>query len=180
MIYSPVAGRYARALLDVAIDLKKEEEYKKLLSIVVEVYRSLKIYLDDPTLSSERKFSILIDTLERLGVELDRPFENFLKIVLEKKRQKHLPAILKLYEDLEIESKGKIPADLIAPYDLSDEEIDLLKRFVKKHALREPVFRFTKDESLIAGVKLEFEGLTYDISVKGRLERIYREVFKEG
>ncbi len=180
MKYSAVAGRYARALLMVAIELKKEEEYKELLKLSTEIYEKLKDFFDDPTVTSFRKYERMIGIFKSLNVELDEPFKNFLKIVFERKRQKYLKLMVSLYEDMEIESKGMIPADVISPYKLSDEELEILRKFVKKHALREPVFREKIDESLIAGVILEFEGLTYDVSVAGRLKKISRDVFGEG
>ena len=180
MRYSAVAGRYARALLNVAIENGKEEEYKRLLKAAALVYRKLQAFFDDPTLTSQKKFGKMIGFFEESGINLDESFKNFLSIVFERKRQKYLPLMVSLYEDLEIEAHGKIPVDVITPYELSSEELQQLARFVKKHALREPVFRKKIDESLIAGVKLEFQGMSYDVSIKGRLLRIARDVFGKG
>ncbi len=179
MKYSAVAGRYAKALLDVAIDLGKEEEYGQLLGVSSEVYSALKDYFDDPTVESSKKFKKMLELISSI-VELDKPFENFLSIVFEKKRQKYLPLMVMLYEDMKVESKGKIPVEVYTPIELSDEERQMLAKFVKKHALREPVFKEHVDESLIAGVRLEFQGMSYDITVRGRLSRIAREIFGKG
>ncbi len=179
MKYSAVAGRYAKALLDVAIDLGKEEEYGHLLRVSSEVYSALKDYFDDPTVESSKKFKKMLELISSI-VELDKPFENFLSIVFEKKRQKYLPLMVMLYEDMKVESKGKIPVEVYTPIELSDEERQMLAKFVKKHALREPVFKEHVDESLIAGVRLEFQGMSYDITVRGRLSRIAREIFGKG
>ena len=180
MKYSAVAGRYAKALLDVGIDRGLEEEYAELLRVCVEIYDSMKDFFDDPTLSSEKKLSVMVNVLEKTGFELDEPFKNFLRIVFERKRQKHLPLILEFYTDLKIEARGKIPVNVYSPYQLDEGEMELLRKFVKKHALKEPEFRIEVVEDLLAGVRLEFEGLTYDVSVTGRLKRLYRDVFGKG
>ena len=180
MRYSAVAGRYARALLNVAIELGKEEEYKNLLKLVVAIYKELRGFFDDPTLTSTKKYDLMLKLLKEAGVQPDESFKNFLAIVFERKRQKYLELMVDVYEDLEVEAKGKIPVDVISAYELSDEELEQLAKFVKKHALREPVFRKKVDESLIAGVKLEFQGMSYDVSIIGRLRKIARDVFRKG
>ncbi len=178
MKYSAVAGRYARALLNVAIDQGKEDLYEKLLLLSMEIYNSLRDFFDDPTISAYKKHKKMMEFLEAAGV--DKPFENFLQIVFERKRQKYLPMILMIYRDMKIESKGKIPVEVYTPIKLSKEEEEKLAKFVKKHSLRDPVFREHISEDLIAGVRLEFQGMSYDISVKGRLSKIAREIFGKG
>ena len=180
MRYSAVAGRYARALLNVAMDRGEEERYRELLKVVNVVYKKFRAFFDDPSTTSQKKHNFMLELLKDLKVEIDEPFVNFLRLLFERKRQKYLPLILEVYADLEIEAKGMIPVDVLAPYELSEEEKEVLRKFVKKVALREPVFRLKKDESLLAGVRLEFQGMSYDVSVKGRIERIYRDVFGEG
>ena len=178
MKYSAVAGRYAKALLDVAVDQGKEDLYESFLDLSVRVYESLKEFFDDPTISAYKKHEKMMEFLK--AADVDRPFENFLQIVFERKRQKFLPMMLMIYKDMKIESKGKIPVEVYTPIELSDEEKERLAKFVKKHSLREPVFREHISRDLIAGVRLEFQGMSYDISVKGRLSKIAREIFGKG
>ena len=178
MKYSAVAGRYAKALLDVAIDQNKEDLYEDFLILSVEIYESLKDFFDDPTTSAQKKYEKMLEFLK--AADVDRPFENFLQIVFERRRQKYLPMILMMYRDMKIESKGKIPVEVYTPVELSEEEKEKLSKFVKKHSLREPVFREHISEDLIAGVRLEFQGMSYDVSVKGRLSKIAREIFGKG
>ena len=179
MRYSAVAGRYAKALLDVAIDLGKEDEYGELLKLSSKIYESLREFFDDPTIDSSKKFRKMVELLES-AVKLDNPFKNFLSIVFERKRQKYLPMMVLLYGDMKIEAEGKIPVDVYTPQELSEEEKEILRKFVKKYAMREPVFREKIDESLIAGVRLEFQGMSYDTSIKGRMAKIAREIFGKG
>ncbi len=178
MKYSAVAGRYAKALLDVAIDRDKEDLYEDFLTLSVEVYNSLRDFFDDPTISAYKKHEKMMEFLK--AADVDKPFENFLRIVFERKRQKHLPLILMIYKDMKIESKGKIPVEVYTPIELSEEEKEKLSKFVKKYSLKEPVFREHISSDLIAGVRLEFQGMSYDISVKGRLSKIAREIFGKG
>ncbi len=179
MKYSAVAGRYAKALLDVAIGLEKEEEYGLLLEIVARAYDSLKDFFDDPTINPLKKHEKILSLLKGV-VSVDKPFENFLRIAFERKRQRYFPLMVALYRDMRIESEGKIPVEVYTPQELSEEEKEILAKFVKKHSLREPVFREHISDGLIAGVRLEFQGMTYDISVKGRLLKMVKGIFGKG
>lgn len=178
MKYSAVAGRYAKALLDVSIDQDKEDLYEEFLILSVEIYESLKDFFDDPTISAHKKHKKMLEFLK--AADVDEPFENFLQIVFERKRQKYLPLILMVYKDMKIESKGRIPVEVYTPIELSEEEKEKLSKFVKKYSLREPVFREHISSDLIAGVRLEFQGMSYDISIKGRLSKMAREIFGKG
>ncbi len=180
MRFVSVAGRYSRALLNLGIERGKEDFYEELLKASVKIYSSLKDFFDDPTVSSTKKCRVMIDTLRESGYEIDDVFENFISILFEKKRQRYLPMMLALFSDMKVEARGMIPVDVYSPYDLRDDELREIREFVRRHTLREPSFRFHLDESLIAGVRLEFEGMTYDISILGRLNRMYREVFGKG
>ena len=50
MRFSAVAGRYARALLNVAIEKEKEEEYLRFLDLVCQIYESSRELVDNPIL----------------------------------------------------------------------------------------------------------------------------------
>ncbi|HOJ95185.1 MAG TPA: F0F1 ATP synthase subunit delta, partial [Fervidobacterium nodosum] len=63
----------------------------------------------------------------------------------------------------------------------SKEEEEILSKFVEKYTNRKPVFNVTVDDSLIAGVVMEFAGKTFDVTVKGRLQNIARNALnREG
>ncbi|AEH50381.1 F0F1 ATP synthase subunit delta [Pseudothermotoga thermarum] len=179
MRYVQIAPRYSRALLMVAQELGKVEEYRKLLVVASEVYKKLKDALDNPTISAEKRCEKLVKVLESMGFSVDKPFKNFLTILFEKKRQKAFPLIVRYFELMEIEFQMKVPVVLVMPYEPSDEELKVLKAFVQRYTKREPVFDLKIDQSLIAGSILEFEGKKLDISVTGRLKRIIQGVLEK-
>ncbi|HOJ89075.1 MAG TPA: F0F1 ATP synthase subunit delta [Pseudothermotoga sp.] len=180
MRYSHIAPKYARALLNVAIELGKQEEYGQLLAFVVELYDKTKQFLDDPTQNSAKQVERIVGFLNQVGVAVDKPFWSFLKIVFEKKRQASLPAILGYYTNMKIESQMKVPVVLTIAYDLSDEETRAISDFVRRYTKREPVFDIKFDQSLLAGAVIEYNGRTFDVSISGRLRNIARSVFQKG
>ncbi|MFN3282866.1 MAG: F0F1 ATP synthase subunit delta [Pseudothermotoga sp.] len=180
MRYSHIASKYARALLNVAIELGKQEEYGQILGVVVELYEKTKLFLDDPTQSSAKQVERIVKFLNQMGVVVDKPFWSFLKIIFEKKRQASLPVILRYYKNMKVESQMKVPVTLTVAYDLSDQEIKAIVDFVRHYTKKEPVFETKLDHSLLAGAVIEYEGKTFDVSISGRMRNIVRSVFQKG
>ncbi len=180
MRYSHIASKYARALLNVAIELGKQEEYGQVLALVTLLYQKTKLFLDDPTQNSLKQVERIVKFLNHAGITVDKPFWSFLKIVFEKRRQASLPLILEYYKNMKIESQMKVPVVLTVAYDLSDEETKAISDFVRRYTKKEPVFDIRLDQSLLAGAVIEYEGRTFDVSVSGRIRNIARSVFQKG
>lgn len=180
MKYSPIAGRYARALLNVAISMEKEEEFLEYLRNSLEIYKRMKGFFNDPTILPQKKVEVMRKIFDNFNMKIEEAFFNFLEILFEKKRQKYLPLIVEYFKNMKIESERKVPVRLITAHSLNEEEKELLRKFIKKFSLFDPVFAITIDSELIAGAVIEFEGYTMDLSVKGRLNRIARDVFERG
>lgn len=182
MKYSVVAGKYSKALLLVAKKINKVENYSHLLQILSEIFDHFSAFLNNPTEKIEKKLEFLkIAFNEVLGVrfksEYDNVFQKFVELIFVNKREKYIPQIASLYKYSAIEEENKIPVKVTSATVLTEEEEKILKEFVENHVNKEPVFEKEIDESLIAGVVLEFAGKKLDVSVKGRLEKISREVF---
>ncbi|ABV32733.1 MULTISPECIES: F0F1 ATP synthase subunit delta [Pseudothermotoga] len=178
MRYSQIAAKYARALLNVAVELEKTEEYGDILAVVVQLYQKAKQFFDDPTIGAAEHVDRITKFINQIGAHFDKPFWNFLKIVFEKRRQSVLPAILQYYKNMKIESEMKVPVFLTTAYELSEEELKVITDFVRKYTKRNPVFETRIDESLIAGVVIECEGKTFDASVAGRIRNVTRHVLQ--
>jgi len=175
---STVAGRYARALLNIAILKGREEEYLDFLDLLCQVYERFRDFFDNPTVRPIVKLHLVEEVFHGLELELDTIERNFLMVLFEKRRQKLLPLIRRFYEYERIESKQKIPADLQIAHEPSQEELELLRKLVRKFVLRDPVFEIHVRRDLIAGAVVEFEGFRYDTTVLGRLKKMSRQVLK--
>ncbi|MCD6103703.1 MAG: F0F1 ATP synthase subunit delta [Thermotogaceae bacterium] len=179
MKHSALASKYARALINVALESKKVQEYKEMLVGAVTFYEHVREYMNDPTLDPHRQVEKMVGAMKEIGFSVDKPFWNFLLVVFEKKRQKILPYILSYYSEMEIESEMKIPANLTVPYEPTEEEIVLLKQYVQHYTKREPVFEIRIDEALLAGAIVEFEGKMIDFSLQGRIQKMARGAFQK-
>ncbi|MBO8160894.1 MAG: F0F1 ATP synthase subunit delta [Thermosipho sp. (in: Bacteria)] len=182
MRYSIVASKYVRALLNIAKKFNKVEEYQVLFEVLNGLYSNFSSFLNNPTEKLEKKLYFINLAFQEIlknekKIAIDEIFQSFIKIVFRNKRQRYIPQMMVLYKYAAIESENKIPVKVISATKLSVEEEKMLEEFVEKYVNRKPVFEEEIDESLIAGVIIEFAGQMLDVSVKGRLEKIGREVF---
>jgi F-type H+-transporting ATPase subunit delta len=171
-----VADRvYARALFDAALEENKLEPVREQLAQVVEAERDvpeLRELLRNPQLDQRARAAALQDVLSD-GDELLR---NFMLVLVDKGRAGQLEEIAREFERLVAEHEGVIHADLTTAVELSDEEArDLLKEIEDSTGRKVEATRKV-DPDLIGGIVLQVGSYRLDASVRGRLNRLRREL----
>ena len=100
---------------------------------------------------------------------------NFLLLLAEKGRAGQLAEIAREFESLVAQEERRLEVDLTTAVELSDGEArDLVADRARLRPQRRA--RRTVDPSLIGGVILQAGSLRVDASVRGRLERLRREL----
>lgn len=178
MMYSAVASKYAVALYNISKVNKKTEEYKVLLRNLADIYEAIPVYLNNQSVKPERRVQAILEVMKELKLKTDEVFERFIYLLIVNKRIKYIRQIVSFFDFTILDESGFIPVNVLSAAPLSKEEEELLSKFVSKYTGRKPVFNVTIDESLLAGVILEFAGKTFDVSIKGRLQSIARNVLR--
>ncbi len=176
MIYSAVAFKYSKALFNVAKKLNKLEDYKKQLSVLSQLYDNLYVFLNNQAIKPQRRTEVLVSVLKEVFGNVDEPFQKFLFLVVYNKRTKLIKQIASYYSHISLEDSGYVPVEITSASELTSEERSLIVQFVEKYTNRKPVFEETIDHNLIAGAVIEFAGKKFDVSVRGRLESVARNV----
>jgi F-type H+-transporting ATPase subunit delta len=171
-----VADRvYARALFDAALDENKLKPVREQLAQVVAAEAAvpeLRELLRNPQLDPRARAAALRDLLAD-GEELLR---NFLLVLVDKGRTGQLEEIAREFERLVAEHEGIVHAELTTAIELSDEEArDLLARIEDSTGRKVEATRKV-DPSLIGGIVLQIGSHRLDASVRGRIERLRREL----
>jgi F-type H+-transporting ATPase subunit delta len=171
-----VADRvYARALFDAALDEDRLGPVRDQLAQVVAAESEvpeLRELLRNPQLDPRARASAIKDLLAD-GEEILR---NFLLVLVDKGRTGQLEEIAREFERLVAEHEGIVNAELTTAVELSDEEAqELLEQFEKASGRKVEATR-SVDPSLIGGIVLQVGSLRLDASVRGRLERLRREL----
>ena len=171
-----VADRvYARALFDAALGEKRLEPVREQLRQLVEAEAAvpeLRELLRNPQLDPRSKRAALEDLLSG-GDELLR---NFLLVLVDKGRAGQLEEIAREFERLAAEQEGIVRAELTTAVELSDAEAKKLLKQIEQASGQKVEATRSVDPDLIGGMILQVGSRRLDASVRGRLERLRREL----
>jgi F-type H+-transporting ATPase subunit delta len=171
-----VADRvYARALFGAAQEKGRLEPVRAQLAEVVEAAAQvpeLRELLRNPQLDPRARAEALQELLE----EGDEVLRNFLLLLADKGRSSQLDEIAREFERLVAEEEGVIHAELTTAVALSDQEAGKLLERVEEASGRRIEATREVDPNLIGGIVLQVGSHRLDASVRGRLERLRREL----
>ena len=166
---------YARALFDAAKERGRVEEVHAEVGDFVaamEQVPELGALLRNPELDRRAKVAALEDLLG----EADELVRNFLLVVVEKGRAAQLPEIARELDALVARDQRRLEVELTTAFELGDDEAREILDQIQRAAGRRVEATRSVDPSLIGGLVLQAGSLRVDASVRGRLERLRREL----
>jgi F-type H+-transporting ATPase subunit delta len=172
---SAVHRTYALALFDAAKENDRldrvHEELMDFATVVVEVDQ-LRAVLRNPQVESHAKARIL----EQLLGDADELLRNFLMLAAEKGRIADIDEIAREFDRLMAREERRLNVELTTAYELSDEEAQQIVKQIEDASGRKVEATRSVDPALIGGIVLQAGSLRVDASVRGRLERLRREL----
>jgi F-type H+-transporting ATPase subunit delta len=132
----------------------------------------LRNVLRNPELDPETKAGLVG---ELMG-EADELLRNFLRLVAEKGRIGDIEEIATEFERLLAELERRLTVELTTAYELSDEDAGGIINTIEEASGRKVDATRKVDETIIGGLILQAGSLRVDASVRGRLERLRREL----
>ena len=166
---------YARALFDAALGEKRLEPVREQLQQLVEAEAAvpeLRELLRNPQLDPRSKRAALEDLLSGA----DELLRNFLLVLVDKGRAGQLEEIAREFERLAAEQEGIVRAELTTAVELSDAEAKKLLKQIEQASGQKVEATRSVDPDLIGGMILQVGSRRLDASVRGRLERLRREL----
>lgn len=173
---SKVATRYAKSLIELALERKELEKINEDVQLFKEVVKNkdFRLLLNSPIVKTDKKQAIFDAIFGNKVSELTR---NFFHIVLAKGRESSLPSIMNAFttqykiinhiDDLKITSA----------VELSPTTIEKIKnKLISEKLISDKVEIVTEVKpSLVAGVMLEFGGILYDASILRKVNELKKE-----
>ncbi|WP_338792541.1 ATP synthase F1 subunit delta [Bernardetia sp. Wsw4-3y2] len=173
-----VASRYAKSVFDLANEHSTlEEVHNDMVNIkeTVEGSRELEVLLKSPIVNPSKKLSIL-NALFGSSNDLTK---KFFTLVVKKGREADLFETAKQFHLLYNSQKGVEMAEVITPFELTDDLRNSFKEKIRQLSGQQGVeLKETIDKSLIGGFILNIEGKQIDDSVKTRLQKIEQSLGK--
>ena len=167
--------RYARALFEAAQERNRLEEVQRDLSDFVDAVREvpeLRALLRDPVLDRRVKIAALSDVL----AGSDELVRNFVLVLTEQGRAGELEETEREFERFLADETGRLSLELATAIELSDEEAGQIVQQIERASGRDVEATRRVDPDLLGGVVLQVGSLRLDASLRGRLERLRREL----
>jgi F-type H+-transporting ATPase subunit delta len=166
---------YARSLFEAAKEQNRLDRVQEELAdfvAMVEQVPELKSVLESPELDSRAKTSLL----EQLLGDADELVRNFLLLLAEKGRSGEVAEIAREFEALVAREQGILDVELTTAVELSEQDFDQLVDRIGKASGRKVRASRAVDASLVGGLVLEVGSRRLDASIRGRLERLRRQL----
>jgi F-type H+-transporting ATPase subunit delta len=170
-----VARTYARALFEAAKDAGRIDEVRDQLATFVEAVDEvpeLRSLIRNPELDPPTKAAALDAVLEGS----DELIRNFVRVVTEKGRAAQLDEIAREYEALVAAEEQILSVELTTAYELSDDEAAAIVKQIEEASGQRVEAARTVDPDLIGGLVLKAGSLEVDSSVRGRLDRLRKDL----
>jgi F-type H+-transporting ATPase subunit delta len=166
---------YARALLEAAKDKGRLDVVRDQFATFSEAARDvpeLEALLENPELDPRAKR----DVLETVLADADELLRNFVLLTVEKGRSTELEQIYREFDQLVAVEEGRLDVELTTAYELSDREARGILATIEQGSGRKVEATRHVDPDLIGGIVLQAGSLRVDASVRGRLNRLRREL----
>lgn len=176
---SRVASRYAKSLIDLAREQGKLEAVAEDMTLIrkaVQENRDLKLLIDSPIVSSDKKQKV-IQTV--FAGKIGEVTQKFIDILVTKRREYLVDDVAFEFERQYRLSKDIVSAEVISAVPLTDELRNKVLGLVKSLDARPDVDLTERvDKAIIGGMIVRVGDKQLDYSVLGRLEK-YRQEFNK-
>lgn len=158
------ATRYAKALLELAIEQNKVEQVAADLNYLREVNaetKEFKILLKSPVINSSKKIAIF----KELFGQFEDMTSSFINLITKNRREYMLPEIAVSFEAQLKASNGIIPITLVSAVKLNKTTKDMILEKIQKTVTGVLEVEEIIDESLIGGFIIRMDDKQIDASI---------------
>ena len=173
------ANRYALALFELANENSELDIVEKNIQDLLQIYNSssdLKNFIKNPTQSQFNQLKVIQELSSKMN--LLKVVNNFLSILVTKRRIFFLNNIFQNFLILVSKKRGELKASLVSSKNLSDDELQNLNKELSQTIGTSITFDYKVDESLIGGLQMQIGSLMVDTSIKNKLRK-YKQIMLE-
>ncbi len=175
-----VAERYAKSLLDLAVEQDQLAAVHKDMSKVKELVanRDFYLFLKSPIIKPEKKRSTLDAILQQVG--MGEMTQAFARILVNKGRESNLPEIASAFHTQYKLFKQITTVKVTSAAPLSEAELASIqqKLATMPGVTAELELHTAIDPSLIGGFVIEYNGNVYDSSVSEKIKELRKDFSK--
>lgn len=168
------AARYARALLDVAIqeaDPAAVERELDAFATLLQDHPTLKHALENPAVPAARKRALLAEVLRRV-TGVSAVTRKLLLLLAERDRIPLLPDLVVTYRERVLDHLQILRADVVTATPVPPDRLQALERSLSEATRKRVQVTTRVDPSIIGGAVARVGSLVLDGSVAGHLARL--------
>ena len=167
-----IGVNYGNALYELAEEEGLAGKILEQLQVLSESFRAEPVFLrllSTPNLTKEER----LDVVDKSFREKAHPYVvNFLKILTEKGYAKYFFDCCKAFEDRYNQDKGILPVQAVTAVPLTGEQVQRLTQKLSGITGKTVKLENTIDENCLGGVRLCYDGVQVDGTVKSRLDAL--------
>jgi F-type H+-transporting ATPase subunit delta len=166
---------YADALFGVAKENGKLDEIHEQLGQVADAVsenRDLQVFFFSPYFTSTEKR----DGISRAFVGAEEELVNFLELLADKHRMPAIFGIRRILDELWAKQKKRLEVTLTSAVELDKKLVDRVGGEIENRTGQQIDLQTVVDDDVLGGLVLQVGNVVCDASVRGKLERLRREV----
>ena len=176
MLTAQLAKRYAKALFEVALEEKKLDAFGVQLTELHEAiagHPEMERFINNPRIKKEAKKELVQKLFEK---QLSPFVYNFLRLLIDKRRESILRSVLAEYKKLANEAQNIVPAEVTVARPLAKEQEAQLLEKLERITGKDVVIETKIDQSIIGGVIVQIGDKLIDGSVTSQLRSLQKQL----
>lgn len=170
-----IAEVYSRSLFEVASehgDLDRVHEELGQFADALDESRELQVFFFSPYFSSQEKKEAIGKLLE----DADESFVRFLELLAERHRMPAIFRIRRAFDGLWREENKLLPVTLTSAVELDSQTVEGIGKKIEEQTGQTVELTSNVDEDVLGGLVLQVGNMVLDASVRGRLEKLRKNV----
>ena len=172
-IVSGMAGRYATALFELALEEKALDSVKADLEnfgALLDVSADLVRLVRSPVFSADEQVKAIGAVLDKVGI--GGLALKFLKLVAANRRLFAVREMIKAFRTLVSRHKGEIRAEIVVAEPIADQHLAALKDMLKAATDKDVALEVKVDRTILGGLIVKLGSRMFDASLKSKLNSI--------
>ena len=172
-IVSGMAGRYATALFELALESKAVDQVQsdlKAFDALVASSPDLMRLVRSPVFSADEQAKALVAVLDKAGIK--GIAANFLRVVASNRRLFAVREMIRGFNALVARHKGEVTAQVTVAEQLNDARMDEIRDALKQVTGKDVQIDVDVDPSIIGGLKVKLGSRMVDASLRTKLNSI--------
>jgi F-type H+-transporting ATPase subunit delta len=172
-IQASLAGRYAIALFELAMDEKQIDTVSASLASLRQALNEsadLRALLGSPLLGREEQARAVSAVAG--GLKVDPLTANFLGVLANNRRLPQLEAVIRAFTMLAARHRGELTAEVTSARPLDDDQVDAIKQHLRSRMGRDIAVDLAVDPAILGGLVVKIGSQMIDSSIRTKLNTL--------